>query len=82
MIEFPEPADMEWLSPRTFFDAAERPGTATERFANIAGTTGLWVVTGLTERGKQVSAQPATDQVYDSAVMIEPAAFSTIGQSG
>lgn len=72
LIVFPENADMGWLNPQAFFDAAPVPGAVTDHFADIAKATGLWVVTGLAERGRQVTAQPATYEAYDSAVMIDP----------
>lgn len=72
LLVFPETADMGWLNPRAFFDATEIPGAVTDRFADIARATGLWVVAGLAERGKRVATQPPTYEVYDSAVMIDP----------
>jgi N-carbamoylputrescine amidase len=72
LVVFPETADMGWLNPKAFSDSAEIPGAVTDRFADIARATGIWVVTGLAERGEQIAAQPPTFEAYDSAVLIDP----------
>ena len=72
LIVFPEASDMGWLNPQTFYDAAPIPGVVTDQFAEIAKSTGIWVVAGVTERGSQISLQPPTYEAYDSAVMIDP----------
>lgn len=72
MIVFPETADMGWLNPRAFFDAAPIPGLISDKFVEIARVANIWVITGLAERGRQIATQPATYEVYDSAVMINP----------
>lgn len=72
LIVFPETADMGWLNPKAFFEASPIPGAVTDRFAEIAKSTGLWLVTGLAERGRQIADGPATFEAYDSAVMIDP----------
>lgn len=73
LVVYPETADMGWLNPKAFSDAAEMPGPVTDRFADIVRATGVWVVTGLAERGKQIAQQPPTFEAYDSAALIDPA---------
>jgi predicted amidohydrolase len=72
IVVFPEASDLGWLNPAAFSDAAEIPGATSDRFADIARATGLWVVAGLTERGKRASASPPTFEAYDDAVLIDP----------
>ncbi len=72
MVVFPETADMGWLNPRTFSDAAPIPGSVTDSFADIAKRVGIWVATGLAERGRPLDGQPSTFEAYDSAVLMDP----------
>lgn len=64
LIVLPECMDLGWTDPSARRLAQAIPGPHSERLAQSAKQTGMFVVAGLVER--------AGDQLYNAAVLIDP----------
>ena len=71
IVVYPEEAVFGWLNPKVFYEAQPIPGKAYAAFAAIAKEAGIWVATGLAERGPQIASHPSTYEVFDSGILID-----------
>lgn len=71
IVVYPEEVVFGWLNPKAFYKAQPIPGQTYTAFATIAKEAGIWVATGLAERGPQVASNPATYEVFDSGILID-----------
>ena len=71
IVVYPEEAVFGWLNPTVFYEAQPIPGKAHAAFAAIAKEAGIWVATGLAERGLQIASDPATYEVFDSGILLD-----------
>lgn len=74
LIIFPEESVFGWLNPAVFTQAQPIPGTYSDQFAAIAKKAGIWVATGIAERGPKAGpgSQPNAYQAYDSGILLNP----------
>ncbi|WP_081734972.1 carbon-nitrogen hydrolase family protein [Mesorhizobium sp. L2C084A000] len=71
IVVYPEEAVFGWLNPKVFYEAQPIPGQAQAAFAAIAKQAGVWVATGLAERGPQIASNPTIYEVFDSGILID-----------
>lgn len=74
LVVFPESSVFGWLNPAVFTEAEPIPGTFSDKFSEIASSTGIWVATGLAEKGPKAGAGslPNAYYAYDSGILINP----------
>ncbi len=74
LIVFPESSVFGWLNHEAFVKSEPVPGYYSNKFAEIAKSENIWLVTGLAERGPKIDSEYEKDvySVYDSAILIDP----------
>lgn len=74
LVIFPESSVFGWLNPAVFTEAEPIPGKFSDQFAAIAKGLGIWVATGLAEKGPKAGpgSLPNAYQAYDSGILINP----------